>query len=358
MNASIVRTLVVKDLMLYFRNRYFALITILGTAIYILLYLALPNSVDETFAVAVYAPSLPDNLSQFLGNNQMKIASMESEDALREAVISLDYMAGLVLTPDVLAGILSGAQTQVTVYFVSDAPPEMVDALTTVLRFAFNDWHYALRGESLALDLQPEMVGVDMLGQQIPFRNRLLPLLAVMMLMIEVMGLGSLIAEETTAGTLRALLITPVTVPILFIAKTLMGVLLAFIPALAMMTLTGNMAHEPLLIITTLLLGAVVATGLAFLIASASEGMMTVIAWGMLTIIIMMLPSYGVVFPGTTSDWVRLIPSYYLFDTVHQVVNFGASWSAVLPNLLILSGMGIVILLMGVAVMQRRLARA
>lgn len=358
MNLSIVQTLVMKDLMLYFRNRFFALITILGTMLYIVIYLVLPSSVDETLSVAVYAPSLPDNLTQFLGDNRMKIASMESEDALREAVSGLEYQAGLVLTPDVLSGLLTGAQTQVTVYFASDAPPEMVDALTTLLRFAFNDWHYALRGESLALDLQPEMVGVDMLGQQIPFRNRLLPLLAVMMLMIEVMGLGSLIADETSAGTLRALLITPVTVPILFIAKAIMGVLLAFIPALAMMTITGNMTHEPVLIIVTLLLGAIIATGLAFLIASASDGMMTVIAWGMLTIIIMMLPSYGVVFPGTTSDWVRLIPSYYLFDTVHQVVNFGASWSAVASNLLILFGMGVALLLMGVAVMQRRLARA
>lgn len=356
MNAKLLGILIQKDLMLYFRNRYFAIITVLGLGMYILIYSVLPAQVDERFSLGLYAPTLPDALAQFLSGEEMVIAMLDSDEALQQAVINAEYMAGVVLTGDVLSALLRGEETTITVYFASDAPSEMVNALSTVLGIAFNEWGYAMRGEALRLDFQQEILGPDMTGEQIAFRNRLLPLLAVMLLITEVMGLGSLIAEEKVAGTLRALLITPVTLPGLFLAKTAVGVLLAFVPASLLMGITGNLMHAPLLILTTLLLGALTATGLAFFVASASDGMMSALAWGMMIIIVMMIPSYGVVFPGMVNDWAKFIPSYYMFDTIHQVVNFGASWDAVMTNLVVLLVMGIALMVAGIGVMQRKLS--
>jgi ABC-type multidrug transport system permease subunit len=164
-----------------------------------------------------------------------------------------------------------------------------------------------------------------------------------------------LIAEEVTTGTLRALLITPLNVPGLFTGKAIVGILLAFTQSSILMALTGNLRWEPILILTTLLLGGLVVTGLAFLIASASRGMMSVMAWSLLIIIIMLIPSYGVVFPGAVTSWAQLIPSYYMYDTIHQVVNFGASWGVVGTNLLVLLVMGFVFMAAGVFVMERKL---
>lgn len=355
MNARILGAVILKDLTLYFRNRFFAFITILGLVAYIVIYLLLPSGVDENLTLAVYAPTIPDAFVSFLSSNNVKIAKLESDEALQKAVINSEHVAGIVLTEDVISGIVRGDATTVTVYFASDAPQEIVSAIRTVLRLAFNQLSYRLSGNPLKLELHEEIVGPDMTGQQLAARNRLLPLLAVMMLVLEMMGLGSLIAEEVTSGTLRALLITPLNVAGLFTGKAVVGILLAFVQATILMLLTGNLRYEPLLILTTLLLSSLVVTGIAFLIASASRGMMSVMAWSMLVIIIMMIPSYGVVFPGTVTSWAKAVPSYYMFDTIHQVVNFGASWGAVSNNLLALLVMGIVFMAAGVFVMERKL---
>lgn len=355
MNARVLRTLIAKDFMLYFRNRFFAFITVGGLIIYVLLYVALPSTVDESLTLAVYAPTIPPVFLDFLSGNDITIAALESDDALREAVIRSEYAAGVALPGDVVRAILSGDATTVTVYFASDAPTEIVDALRSVLRLAFNELSYTLSGNPLNLTFNEQIIGRDMTGEQLAFRSRLLPLLAIMLLLLESMGLGSLITEEVEARTLQALLVTPVTVPGLFAGKALFGILLAFTQAALLMALTGSLTHEPILILTTLLISALTVTGFAFLIASVSRGMMSVMAWGVLLVFVMLVPSYGVVIPGLATGWAQAIPSYYMFDTIHQVVNFGASWQAVSGNLIILLVMGVAFMAAGILVMQRRL---
>ncbi|MBZ0285320.1 MAG: ABC transporter permease [Anaerolineae bacterium] len=355
MNARILRTVILKDLTLYFRNRFFAPITIAGVILYILIYMLMPSTVDEDLTLAVYAPTIPDAFIQFLGSDDINVAALESDAALQEAIINSEYVAGIVLTGDVVNSIANGQATTVTVYFASDAPQEIINALRTVLKLAFNEMSYTLNGDPLRLEFREEIIGPDMTGQQLAVRNRLLPLLAVMLLVMEMMGLGNLIAEEITTGTLRALLITPLNVSGLFTGKAIVGILIAFVQASALMGLTGNLKWEPILVLTTLLLGALVVTGLAFLIASFSRSLLGVMAWSLLVIILMLIPSYGVVFPGVATNWAQLIPSYYMFDTIHQVVNFGASWDAVGSNLLVLLVMGIVFMGAGIFVMERKL---
>ncbi|MCA9886079.1 MAG: ABC transporter permease [Anaerolineae bacterium] len=355
MNVKAILALIQKDLTLYFRNRFFAFITLLGLVAYIVIYLLMPTNVEEDLTIAVYAPTIPDIFIEFLTGNDITITKVDSEEALRQGVIDLEYPAGLVLPGEVITGIARGEDTTVTIYLASDVPEEYLDALRTVLSLAFNELSYTLSGDPLNLDIHEEVIGPDLAGQQLAMRDRLLPMLAVMVLVIEMMGLGSLIAEERAAGTLPALLITPISVSGLFVSKAVVGILLAFTQAAILMLFTGGLAYQPLLILATLLLGALLVTGLAFLVASFSTDMMSVIAWSMLLIIILVIPSVGVIFPGTLSNLARFIPSYYLFDTIHQVVNFDATWGAVSSNLVILLIMGIALMLLGIVVMERKL---
>ncbi|GAG37685.1 unnamed protein product, partial [marine sediment metagenome] len=85
MNWQIVSALIAKDFKLYFRNRFFALITVLALVAYIAIYFVMPRTVDETLEMAVYAPVLSPILEQ-AGSQGLELVFMESEEQLKEAV--------------------------------------------------------------------------------------------------------------------------------------------------------------------------------------------------------------------------------------------------------------------------------
>jgi ABC-2 type transport system permease protein len=106
--------------------------------------------------------------------------------------------------------------------------------------------------------------------------------------------------------------------------------------------------------LVTLLLGAVLVTGVGFIIAALSKGFMSVMTWGIVVLIPLFIPSFSIMFPGAVTSWVKIIPSYYLVDTVHRVANFGVGWSDVWLNLLILLGFDLAIAWIGIMVLRRR----
>jgi ABC-2 type transport system permease protein len=199
------------------------------------------------------------------------------------------------------------------------------------------------------------VMGPDMAGQQIPPRQRIVPLLAVFLLMVEMMGLASLLTGEIETGTLQALMVTPLTTVGLFISKGIAGVLLVFFQVALIMLITGGFRNEPLLLIVALLIGALMVTGTAFLISAVSRDMLTVIAWGMLAMFLMAVPSLNILMPGLTTQWVRLIPSYYLIDPIYRIINFGAGPADVAVQLLILLAFSIILYGLGIWSVRRRL---
>jgi ABC-2 type transport system permease protein len=350
MNWQMVRALIAKDFKLYFRNRFFALITVLALVAYVVIYFLMPSTVDETLEMAVYAPVLPPVLEQ-AGTQGLKLKLMESEEQLKEVVTGGEYLAGLVVPPNFMDQLLSGDKGQLDIYFGTDTPEEMQDSIIILLE----EMAYLQTGQMSNVQVSPEVLGRDMVGSQIPMRDRLLPMLAVIILMMEMLGLASLISSEVVGRTVQALLITPMTIRGLFTAKMIMGVSLAFIQALLFMAVTGGLNQQPLIIIVALLLGAIMVTGIGFLVASGSKEMTTVMAWGFPALIVLSVPAFGVLAPGTVSDWVRAVPSYYLVDAVHQAANFNAGWSNIWDNLLILLGFDIVFVWLGITVLGRKL---
>ncbi len=349
MNLRVVTALVIKDLALFFRNRAFVLLTALGLIVYVIIYFVIPRSVDESLDIGLYAPAVPQAFEQIQGEG-LEMEVVESEEALRNAVIEGRYMAGVALPADIMEGLMSGQKPQVKLYFTSDAPIDIKDAIEVLI----TEFAYLQTGQTLSIEVSEETLGPDMMGMQIPPRNRLRPLLAVFILLVETMGLATLIGEEVERRTIQALLVTPMTVRDLFAAKGTMGVSLAFGQATLFMAIVGGMGRQPLIILAALLLGAVLVTGIAFLIGSLAKDMMSVMPWVIVVFIPLVIPSFNVMFPGTFTGWIKIIPSYYLVDTVHRVSNFGIGWGDVWRNLLVLALFSIVIVWIGVTALRRK----
>lgn len=350
MKGSAIGALVAKDLLLFARNRFFAFITVLGLVFYVLIYFLLPRTVDETIDFAVYADPMPPALEQIFAEGGVDLVVMGSEAALRRAILDGDVAAGMVLPADLLPRLRAGERPVVQVYLAADTPPEV----RGVYQILVEGLALALSGNRIQIDAHEEVLGPDMSGEQIAPRDRMLPLLAIFLLLMEMLGLSSLLAEEIQTGTIRALLITPLTTADLFLAKGITGVATALAQAVILMAVTGALARAPLLILLTLLLGAVLATAVGFLIAAVGKDMMSVLGWGIPAIILLSVPAFGVMFPGTVTAWAQVLPSYYLVDTVHRVLNMAATWGQVWPNLLILFGFDLALLAAGILALKRR----
>lgn len=348
--AGRIGTLVAKDITLYFRDRFYAFVTVLAMAFFIIAYFLLPRTVDETLTFGIYAPVMPPTLAQTLADEGVILQDWPSEEALRAAVAAGDVQAGIVLPPDMTAQLMAGQKPAVHLYLAAELPAEIRDMYQVMVR----ELAFLIGGRPLDIETQEEVLGPDLAGQQLPPRQRMLPLLAVFLLLMETLGLASLISTEVEAGTLRALLVTSVRVPDLFLSKGIVGVGLAFGQAALLMAITGGLRHQPLIILVALLLGAAMVTGLAFLVASAARDFMSVIGYGMLALIVLAIPGIAVALPGFISNWVRVLPSYYLVDAVHRVVNFGAGWAEVGANLAALAAFTALFVALGIAALRRR----
>jgi ABC-2 type transport system permease protein len=143
-------------------------------------------------------------------------------------------------------------------------------------------------------------------------------------------------------------------IPDLFLGKAITGVLLAFVQATLLMLITGGLAHEPVLILLTLLLGSILVTGIGFLVASVSRDMMSVLGWGILALLVMVIPSLVIFLPGIATNWVKIIPTYYLTDTVYRAVNFAVSWSDVWQNLAATLAFAVLFVALGIIALRRK----
>ncbi len=350
MNWQTIPPLIRKDLTLFFRNRFYAFITLLALVAYTGIYYLMPNQVDEVIEIGLYAPVSAAGAVAQLGEDGLNFSRFDSLEELQRAVEDKTVVAGFAFPENLLADLQAGVRPAIDIYLPSDADRDTREAL----QVAVEALSLVMTGQPLNIEANQVTLGRDMAGMQIPPRDRMLPLFAIVLLMFETLGLASLLAEEIHAGTLRALLVSPLGAAELFVAKGVLSVGMVLAQVTLLMTLTGAMSAAPLLLLTTLLLGALLVTGIGFLIGAAGKDMLSVMAWGVLIMILLGIPAFGVLFPGTLTGWVKLIPSYYLADTVHQVVNFGAGWQQVSANLVWLLVWDAVLLLAGVLVLKRK----
>jgi len=350
MNREMLGAVIRKDLRLWFKNRFLAVITIAALFGYAGIYYLLPSQIDETLEIGVFAPAIASALSAPLEEEGVILEQYASEAALKEAVTEGEVPVGVSFPGDLLAALALGERPTVDIYLSADLPQEFSDLYPILVE----EWIALMAGTSMPVEFNEEILGPDMAGSLTPTRDRMLPLLAVFVLMVEVLGLASLISEEITTGTIKAILITPLSTEGLFTAKGIFGVGLAFVQVTLLMLVTGGLIKQPILILLILLMGAVMVTGIAFLMASASKDMMSVMWKGMLAMLILAIPAMNVLLPGLTTDWIKIIPSFYLVDAVHQVINFDASWGAVWSNVLILAAFAGVFLALGILALRRQ----
>lgn len=347
--------LVLKDFKLFFRNKFFAIITVLGLVTYAALYFLLPTEVEESFAVAMYfedpaATFVDDQFSEYFD-----YALFDTESEMISALEDGDvYLMGISISSEQAQAISMGQKAVIDAYYAPNIPTEIRSVYDDMLMVVVNGANPTLAAQFGRINETSEVLGDDLAGAEIPLRDRIVPLLFLFILAVEVMGLGTLIMQEVEVGTARAILTTPLHISQFFTSKAIMGMTLSFGQLAFLMLLTQSISDKPLLMIVTLLAGCFMITGFGFLIAAISKDNMSVLAWGMLVVIVFSIPSFSVMLPGLATGWAEVIPSHFLVDSLHRILNFGADWADVSGNVLILLVTGLVTLGLSTIVLRRK----
>lgn len=355
MKTDVLKAIIGKEFSLFFRNIFFALMSIIVLVIYLAIYFVLPAETEDDFKVGLYAEVPVIELLDEFEHLNTGVVMADTPEVPKLLVENGDVPGGIILTKEDWTKVKAGEKMSMDVYVAPSTPGELANALAVITEMAMNDAGYQLQAKPLDIDVEETIMGFDLLGEEIPMRDRLLPLIAVFILMTETMALANLILEEMSKKTINAVLMTPVTLNQLFVGKGFTGITLAFLQALLVTLITGSLLNNPLIILVTLLLGAVLVTGLAFLIATVAKDMMSLIAWGILFLLLLSIPCFGVMFPGMSSDWVKIVPSFYMIDTIHKAANFGAGWGEIAFNLAALTGFCVATFWLGTTLLRRKL---
>ncbi|MBC7195204.1 MAG: ABC transporter permease, partial [Caldisericia bacterium] len=281
MSLKNISILTKKDLTLFFKNRFFSMITILGLVAYIIIYFALPKLEEDKIKIGIYSDVPLTKIYYYLKSHDAEVYNTNSIDDLREKVSKKVISFGIYFPSDV--------KEKKTLKLIVNAETE--NEMKEAYEYIAKELFHTEFGYQLNIESENEIIGVDLAGKQIPVRKRLIPILAFFLIIAETLGLSNLISDELENKTIYALLSTPVTVGDIFFSKGIMGLITTLIPSI-LFILIANQFKNFHLIFLMLLLGSLFAISIGFLIGSIAKDMMSIIGYGFVIFILIIIPSF------------------------------------------------------------------
>jgi len=379
--GEILRALLKKELVAYSRDKLYLFLTVLTLVFVVAIFWIMPDSVDETITLAVSPPVetlIAEGIETFreMGVPGDQLAEIAEADLTEEAegveLVGFDDVAdmtaviggsieawrtddGALVLRDAQAGdprpddasrvnvdigiafpetfisdVATGREgVTVTVYSDAAVPAEIENAMTSFVREAA----FQLAGKDLPVEMPDEetiVLGTDRVGQQVSLRDKLVPMLAFMILLIEAYSMASLISVEVLQRTVTAVLVTPARIADVLAAKSIFGTGMALAQGLIVLALVGAFTGGNWwLLLITMLLGAMMFTGVAMIVGAAGKDFLGQLFYGMALTVPLILPAFSVLWPGSAAAWVQIIPTFPVLDALVNITIYEAAWADV-----------------------------
>ena len=97
----------------------------------------------------------------------LEVHLMDSEQALKNAVLEAEVTAGYVLPGDIMDIIASKEKPVVQIFFPADLSQETRDISTIMLK----ELAFSMVGKPINIEFSEEVLGTDLVGRQIPIRE-------------------------------------------------------------------------------------------------------------------------------------------------------------------------------------------
>ncbi len=349
--AAIIRAIALKDLSSFARDRLWWWITPGTLALAIVGYHALPASVVESVRVGLVPPEMAEPLAALEGREAsqgrgFELVGFEDEAELAAAVsgelggeAARGLRLGIAFPRDFAESVRAGERGRVSVYLSGAVPTELRGALASAIRELAWGLQATAGGTSPAEafpvrlpDPRTIVLGEDRAGAQVPLREKLRPLLALMILLVESMALSGLVAVEIERRTAMALMVTPARSGDVLAAKGLVGALLGLVQVALFLLATRGFEGRWLLVSLLVLVGASMMSAVGMIVGSLGKDFMITLYAGMALIIPLMIPAIALLFPGSPSLWVQALPTFGLAEGFLGAVGYGRGWGEVAPQ--------------------------
>lgn len=283
------------------------------------------------------------------GMDGIDLTLLDNPDDLKAKVESDDLDAGLVLPAGFDDEIRAGARPPLEFYVGGEslASNRIILAVTTL------ELVRGIEGATPPVDVQVEALG----DAGLPIAVRMVPFIMMYALVVAAVFLPAFsIADEREKGTLNALIVTPVKLSEVIMAKGMLGVILALAMTVFTLFLNNALGAEPFSLFVVLLVGSILCVQIGLIYGTVSKDSTAVFALIKGTGILLIGPTVFYIFPDWP-QWIgKLFPTYWVINPIFEVSLNNAGLGDVWVELLIAVG---VIALMGLAVvaLTRRLGR-
>ncbi|MBI9100185.1 MAG: ABC transporter permease [Spirochaetaceae bacterium] len=339
----------------FYKNRTLLIITALGLILFLSLYFIIPGNSSEETLLAVYMESDTPVLSEFLKDKDIHYQSYRDRELFMNDMEDSAYPAGLIITDALWEDLKAGRLVEIPFVIAPDTAEEYVEVLQAYLEIFLNELVLQINDNVIPLSVHDITIGKDSLTEEIPLRRLFIPLIIIMIFVTELLGIGNSLMEEVGSRTITALLAAPVKVSEFLISKSVFAISLLFLESIIVITVTGSLNNSIGYIAVLLISSAFLVSGLSFLLASISKDLMSLVSWGLLMMIILIVPVSGVLFPGLNSRWMSFIPTYSLADGLNKLINSQISFSDLTVKILAMTSYSVLFFSLGLFALRRRI---
>ena len=256
----------------------------------------------------------------------LAVTVYDDTDDLLPRVESHDLDAGLVLPKGFDEALASrskgGAELFVSGSSLASTRVVVVTAVTEAI------------GESAGIGSDVTVVVTSVGDEGVPLASRLVPMMVMYALVIAGLFLpAASLLEEREHRTLDALLVTPVQMGDVLVAKAAVAALVSTLMALVTLALNDAFGGRALLLGAILLVGSVMLAELGLVLglwAKDANTLFTTIKGGG---ILIFLPVIFTIWPGLPQWIPRFTPTFYFLDPIYQVGVLGADVGDVIVDI-------------------------
>ncbi len=347
---SIRRTLkiLLKDLRLGPRSPIFLWALIYPAVITLVVQVVFGSLFESRPRMAIVDQGRSEISERMSGLEDIEVTLLDSVPELKQRVEGNDFDAGLVLKDGFDTAVRSGRKPLLEFYIGG----ESLAADRIVLAVATLDLVRQVEGK-----VPPVEVEVNTLGdaETLTLSVRLLPMMILAALLIAGMFVTAFgLVDEREKKTLDAVLVTPVKLSEMLVAKAGLGFILAVLMAYVTMLLNGVLGSQPAALFVALIIAGLMSAEFGLIYGTVAKDSRTLFTMMKTLNIFLLAPVIFYIFPDWPQWIAKIFPTYWLINPIFEIAVKNANLTDVGFELGVAMGI-CVLLIIPLVVLKRRM---